>query len=104
MPQKNKEFNVGQPIQGLTTERVFDVAEVMIPFKCDVHKWMNAYAGVVDHPYFAVTDENGRFAIDNLPPGEFVIEAWHERYGTQEVNVSMDEDEPAHVTFSFGAE
>ena len=104
MPVKNKEFNVGQPIQGLKTERVFDQAEVMVPFKCDVHKWMNSYAGVVDHPYFAVTDANGQYAIRNLPAGDYIIEAWHERYGTQEISVSVVEDDTQNVSFSFGAE
>jgi plastocyanin len=104
MPEKNKEFNVGQPVQGLTTERVFEVPEVMVPFKCDVHKWMNAYAGVVAHPYFAVTDADGRFRIENLPKGDYVIEAWHERFGTQEVSVSVGEDETGPINFSFGAE
>ena len=41
----------------------------MVPFKCDVHGWMNAYVGVLDHPFFAVTDEDGKFELKGLPPG-----------------------------------
>ena len=54
-----------------------------MPFKCDVHGWMNAYVGVLDHPYFAVTDKDGKFDLKTLPPGTYTIEAWHEKLGTQ---------------------
>ena len=50
-------------------ERRFTHPEVMIPVKCDVHAWMRSYIGVLDHPFFAVTDANGSFAIEGLPPG-----------------------------------
>ena len=50
LPKANTEFNTGQPIQGMKTTHTFDKPEVMVPFKCDVHGWMNAYVGVLDHP------------------------------------------------------
>ena len=83
MPKANKEFNTGQPIQGMKTTHTFDGKEVMVPFKCDVHGWMNAYVGVLDHPYFAVTGEDGKFELKTLPPGTYTIEAWHEKLGAQ---------------------
>ncbi len=55
VPRVNQEFNNGQPIQGMKTTHTFTAPEVMVPFKCDVHGWMNAYIGVLNHPYFAVT-------------------------------------------------
>ena len=72
-PSANDEFNMGQPFQGMTFERTFDNPEIMVPFKCDVHGWMNAYVGVLDHPYFAVTAEDGdvrhqHAAAGRLPP------------------------------------
>ena len=48
--RRNSEFNNGQPIQGMKMTHTFDKKEVMVPFKCDVHGWMNAYVGVLDHP------------------------------------------------------
>jgi plastocyanin len=102
--KKNKEFNVGQPVKGLVTERVFDVPEVMIPLRCDVHKWMAAYLGVVEHPFFAVTESNGRFQLEGLPSGSYVVEAWHEEYGLQQSSVTLGEDETQSIAFSFGAE
>jgi plastocyanin len=103
MPKKNKEFNIGQPIKGLETEKVFDDVEVMVPFKCDVHKWMNSYAGVLDHPYFAVTAADGSFSISDVPPGDYVVAVWHERLGTQEMNVTVGEKETVDANFSMTA-
>ena len=103
MPKNNKEFNIGQPVQGLETQKVFDNVEVMVPFKCDVHKWMNSYAGVVDHPYFAVTGADGSFSIPDVPPGDYVVEVWHERLGTQEMNVTVGEKETADASFTLTA-
>ncbi len=100
MPKNNKEFNVGQPIKGLKTDRVFDNPEVMVPFKCDVHKWMASYVGVVDHPFFATTDIDGSYSIPDLPPGDYVVEAWHEKYGTQQMNVTVGAD-GADASFTF---
>jgi plastocyanin len=73
----NTEFNLAQPTKGMTTEKAFTAPEVAIRFKCDVHPWMFAYVGVLDHPFFAVTDANGNFKISGLPNGKYTIEAWH---------------------------
>ena len=74
-----------------------------MPFKCDVHGWMNAYVGVLDHPYFAVTGDDGKFDIGNLPPGDYVVEAWHEMLGTQTQNVTVAESATAELNFTFTA-
>lgn len=100
-PKNSRSFNVGQPKKDMETERSFPAAEVMIPVGCDVHGWMSAYIGVVDHPYFATTGENGSFELANLPPGEYVVEAWHEVYGSQEMTVTVGEKEAATVNFTF---
>ena len=102
-PAVNDEFNMGQPIQGMTFERTFDSPEVMVPFRCDVHGWMNAYVGVLDHPYFATTSLDGMFDISSLPPGDYVIEAWHESLGTQTQNITVTTGGTAEVAFTFSA-
>jgi plastocyanin len=101
LPKGNSEFNTGQPIQGMKMTHTFDKKEVMVPFKCDVHSWMNAYVGVLDHPYFAVTKDDGKFELKDLPAGSYTIEAWHEKLGTQEVKVTLAEKESKEVTFTF---
>jgi plastocyanin len=103
VPKANHEFNNGQPIQGMKMSHTFTAREVMVPFKCDVHGWMNAYVGVLDHPYFAVTDASGAFAIKGLPPGTYTIEAWHEKLGAKTESVTIAASESKAVSFSFDA-
>ncbi len=99
-PQENRGFNISQPVN-MTSERTFPIQEVMIPLVCDVHGWMNAYLGVMSHPFHAVSAEDGSFDLSTLPPGDYVVEAWHERYGTQTQNVTVATGETAEVQFSF---
>jgi len=103
LPKTNQEFNTGQPIQGMKTLHTFTAKEVMVPFKCDVHGWMNAYVGVLDHPYFAVSDKDGKFEIKNLPPGTYTIEAWHEKLGTMTQSVTIAAKDSKEITFVFKA-
>jgi len=103
VPKANTEFNTGQPIKGMKTDHVFTAKEVMVPFKCDVHGWMNAYVGVLDHPYYAVSGMDGKFDIKTLPPGTYSIEAWHERMGTQNQSVTIGPKETKEITFTFKA-
>jgi hypothetical protein len=76
-PKINKEFNFGQPLKGQVTEKSFDKPEVLVRMKCDVHPWMFAYVGVVDHPYFAVSDTDGNFKISGVPDGKYTVVAYH---------------------------
>ena len=100
-PQANRGFNISQPVVMETTKQ-FRVSEVMIRFECDVHSWMLAFGGVLDHPYHSVTGEVGSFSLSPLPPGTYVIEAWHELYGTQSQEVTVGESEEVEITFTFG--
>jgi len=101
-PSINRGFNSSQPLQ-METTRSFRSAEVMVPLRCDVHGWMNAYIGVVDHPFHSVSDGSGAFSLSTLPPGEYVIEAWHETYGTQTQTVTVTTGQTAEVTFTFSS-
>ena len=102
-PSENRPFNVSQPVN-MDTQRSFSVPEVMIPVRCDVHGWMNAYIGVLDHPYYAVTGQDGSVSLEGLPPGDYVVEAWHERYGVQTANVTVATGETADISFEFTEE
>lgn len=101
-PSENRGFNFSQPVE-METTRTFSTPEVMVPVRCDVHGWMSAYVGVLSHPYHAVSGEDGSFDLSTLPPGDYVIEAWHERYGTQTANVTVATGETAEVSFTFDA-
>ena len=102
-PQTAKPFNLGMPIKGMKLDRKFDKPEVMVPFKCDVHPWMRAYAGVLTHPYFAVSGADGAFEIKDLPPGKYTLEAWHEKLGVQAQEITVDETGTPAVEFTFAA-
>lgn len=81
LPFTNKEFNFGQPTKGLEEKKQFTAQEVMVKVKCDVHPWMSAWVGVVDHGFFAVTGADGKYAIPGgLSDGKYTVEVWHEGY------------------------
>jgi hypothetical protein len=101
-PSEQRGFNTSQPTN-MESTRAFGTAEIMVPLRCDVHGWMNAYVGVVAHPYHSVSNSSGAFSLSTLPPGDYVIEAWHERYGTQTQSVTVTTGQTAEVTFTFSA-
>lgn len=85
----NQPFNQGQPVQGVRYSHTFSTDEVMVALRCDVHAWMNAWVGVMNHPYFAVTGADGAFALPSLPAGTYTVEAWHEAAGTTTGTVTV---------------
>jgi plastocyanin len=99
-PKINTEWNLGQP-PGVVHEKVFDKPEIMIPVKCDVHRWMKAFIAVTKNPFNSVSGDDGTFTIKNLPAGTYTIEAWHEKYGPQTQSVTVGDNEKKEVNFSF---
>ena len=85
LPKVNQEWNESQPpggepkMQHLRPRR----SDPPIPVKCNVHPWMRSYIAVVEHPFFAVTGDDGSFTIKGLPPGTYTLTAWHEKYGDE---------------------
>jgi plastocyanin len=102
MPSVNSQFNEGQPVQGMVSTKKFDKVE-MKPFriKCDVHGWMNSYMAVLPHSYHNVSQANGSFSIANLPPGNYTVVAWHEKFGEQKQQVTVAAKENKQVAFTF---
>ncbi len=97
----NKPFNFGQPEGSAPRERVFDKAENEIRLKCDIHSWMTGYIFAMEHPFFAVSDENGAFSISGLPAGDYTLVVWHESFGEQEVLVTVGADGSGSATVTF---
>jgi plastocyanin len=97
----NQAFNKSTPLEGMSFNHTLATREVMVPFKCDVHGWMSAYVGVLDHPYFGTTAPDGRVVLANLPPGTYAIEAWHEQLGTKTQQVTIAAKESKDVSFAF---
>jgi len=103
----NPGFNIGQP----TKDPGRNVGVMKVPeifkVKCDVHPWMGAYVHVIDHPFFAVTKEDGTFAIPaGLPDGRYTLAAWHEKLGEKlaVVEVKGGKAEAVDFTFAFDAQ
>lgn len=96
-PAKNRDWNQSQAPEDPPLSRKFAAPEVMIPVKCNVHNWMRAWIGVLDHPYFAVAAADGTFEILNVPRGTYTIAAWQEQLGTQELTAQPG----AELTFTF---
>ena len=97
----DREFcNWGQAAQGREDSRQMRKPGILA-MKCDVHGWMQAYVCVAPHPFHAVTGEDGAFTLPPLPPGTYVVEAWHEKLGTRTAEVVLAEGAPAEVSFAF---
>jgi len=101
-PTANTEANQVQMAGGPDLTFTFDKPEPFLKFQCDVHPWMNAYIGVIEHPFFSVTGDDGSFQIGGLPPGSFLVEAWHEVYGVRSQLVTVTDQETKEVGFTFG--
>ena len=96
-------FNQAQ-VPGLPpmAKKFSEVGDV-IKFKCDVHPWMTGYVAIMNHPFFAVTGDDGTFNIAKVPAGKYTLEAWHERLGSKTAEISVTTDKPTETTFSFTA-
>jgi plastocyanin len=101
MAEINREWNHSQGPGDPSLNRKFIKPEIMIPVKCNIHSWMRAYIGVLDHPYFAVSKDDGTFQIPNLPPGKYTLAVWQEKLGTQEQQIKIDPSQHAVADFTF---
>ena len=90
LPFSNREFNKGQP-PGSSDTMKFTTPEVAVKVKCDIHPWMGAWIGVVDHPFYAITDAAGKFEIKNLPPGKYTVGVWHEKLQAPDQEIEVKE-------------
>ncbi len=101
LPKSNKEWNQSQPAGAQPIIQTFIRAEVVVPVKCNQHPWMKANIGVLKHPLFAVSAENGSFEIKGVPPGTYTVATWHEKYGekTQSVTVGAKETKPQDFSY-----
>jgi hypothetical protein len=100
---ENKEFNFGLPAAGLVETKRFTRKEIMVRINCDVHPWMKAWVGVLDHPFFSVTSDTGGYAIVNLPPGRVRITVWHEAYASVEAEIDVPSGGDAQLDFFLDA-
>jgi len=103
IPRENHPWNRSIAAGEQPYVTTFTQPELAIPIVCNIHPWMRAYLFVFAHPYFDVTATTGTFELKNLPPGTYTIEAWHERFGTQDVSVTIAPKESKSISFTFKA-
>jgi plastocyanin len=96
----NDEHNDAQMSGGADLTYTFAKPEMFIKFECNVHPWMRAWVCVFDHPYFSVSDKDGKFVIKNVPPGKYTVEAGHRKLGSQTQDVEV-KDSDTTVNFTF---
>ena len=105
-PRLNQEWNQTQGVGQAPIEKSFARPETLIPVKCNQHPWMKAYIGVLRHPLFAVSSEDGTYEIKGVPPGTYTVAAWREGGATGQetpMQVTVTANGEAKADFSFGS-
>jgi plastocyanin len=100
--QVNPAWNESQPPRAEHKFKRFDSPEGLFPVTCSVHPWMRSYIGVSAHPFFAVTGDDGSFTLKGVPPGTYIIEAVHEKYGTKEAQLTLGANGNVTLDFAYG--
>ncbi len=82
-------YNVALPFKGFSVVKPLPDKPEMLKIKCDAHEWMHSWLMVLDQPYFAVTDQDGKFSIRDVPAGTYTLAAWHEAAGEKSAPVTV---------------
>ena len=97
---KTRSFDLGRYATGRSKAIRFDRSGIVRVF-CDIHSHMNAFILVFSHPFFGMTDIEGRYRIDNVPPGNYNVIAWHEGVASEPKPVSVPEGGATELDFSL---
>jgi len=100
-PTQNPPFNFGMPKNLEQKDIIFEKPEGLFPIMCNVHNWMRTYCAVMAHPFYTVTEKDGKYVIDGLEPGEYEIRATHERLGAQTAKVTVSAEGTVVADFTF---
>jgi len=96
-------FNLSLPFRNTTIDATSKIRQPgVMKVVCDTHAWMLGFVHVFDHPFFAVTNEQGACSIRDLPPGNYVLKAWHEDGGIRSQEMVVPETGDVRVSFDFG--
>ena len=102
--KNNQSWNISQMPRGAPVEKTFTREELLVPVTCNQHPWMRMYVNILNHPFFAVSDHEGRFEIKGLPPGDYILAVVHEKLGAQELQIKLAPKEAKRdVQFAFAS-
>jgi plastocyanin len=104
VPEENRGVNFSMSKRDQRVSKIFKKPEVMVRTKCDLHPWMEAWVGVVRHSAFAVSAADGSFALEGLPPGDFLVEVWHEDLGVQSARATVVAAGSLQLDFTYSSE
>jgi len=93
-------FNVAQPRQDHVIRKLLR-RQGLVEIMCDTHDWMNGWLAILDHPYYALTGEDGAYKITDIPAGTYNLTAWHEKLGRHQVQVKVKAGEQLKVDFKY---
>jgi plastocyanin len=97
----NPPVNVAQPQFKKEMSIQLDEPET-VSVRCDTHEWMSGVIVVMEHPYYAKTDEKGAFRLSDVPAGEYTVDVWHETLGQKSARVTVDPGKEAQLDFTLG--
>lgn len=99
----NHESDITQAPMGQPVRMLFSQPEAMIPVRCNNHPWMEAFINVAPNPFFAISDADGHYQIQGLPPGTYKLTAVHEKLGEKTTTITVATHAATTADFSFNA-
>jgi hypothetical protein len=95
-------YHIALPEKGSSATKTLSKAG-LLKLSCYVHPWQQAYVSIFDHPYVVVTDDTGRFVINDILPGTYSVEAWHEELGIKQIlEVKVESGKTSIIKFEYG--
>jgi plastocyanin len=95
-----KSFDLGRYAKGQSRSVTFDKPGV-VKIYCDIHTHMSAFILVLENPFFTTTDDDGNFAIKDVPPGTYTLKAWYGRWPVKSAAVVVKNSDTIKVDFVF---
>lgn len=96
-------FNFAQPDPGELVKQLAMKRSHFISLNCEAHNFMFGFMMAPEHPYAVVVNEDGSYTLDDVPPGEYVVKAWHPRLGVKEAKVTVPSGGKAQAGFVFSS-
>ncbi len=98
---KRTMFNFGQPDPGDIEQSLKPRRSPFVAMNCEAHNFMFGFMMVPKHPYAVVVGADGSFALDDVPPGNYTVKAWHPRFGLKKAKVTVPAKGAATANFTF---